>query len=350
MDALETVQQWPEAAEGAAAYEMWRDEEFDTGGLHPALPPEGLHYVLEPLREDPGIGLYEELIRLLTRRPEAAPGVLVDPASAERDVLGGYYRLYNASGVRLVISWQAEGLPPGRVQLDFARDEWLPEAPVPAAVPRADGGEPSVVPAAGPELSLAWKLLWLHTDRLTERRCRGKDLYDAVLLAEAERTALSRPLLEKVFRRALGPGSAGLDPSSILRWEVDWRSFQATCPPGSGDGRGVARPASCGAGPRVPLRIAGRAIRHLGAHRGRRPHAPETGPPRHPRSADSRDRASGRRCTSRRRVERPAGAGAFFEGPWRPADAAERPEQFSGLLGGGAEAVLAGLLHGLRHA
>lgn len=88
VDALETVQQWPEAAEGAAAYEMWRDEEFDTGGLHPALPPEGLHYVLEPLREDPGIGLYEELIRLLTRRPEAAPGVLVDPASAERDVLG----------------------------------------------------------------------------------------------------------------------------------------------------------------------------------------------------------------------------------------------------------------------
>ncbi|MBA9005054.1 nucleotidyl transferase AbiEii/AbiGii toxin family protein [Thermomonospora cellulosilytica] len=230
VDSLEVVQQWPEAADGAAAYEIWRDEEFDTGGLHPVLPPEGLHYVFDPVGDEPGPEPYRELIQLLMRRPEAAPGVFVDPAAADWDGLGGYYRMYDTPGVRLMIPWHAEGLPPGRVQLDFARDEWLPEAPVPAAVPRGDGGEPSVVPAAGPALSLAWKLLWLHTDWRTEGRCQGKDLYDAVLLAEADRTALSRPLLDKVFRRALGPGSADFDPSSIHRWKVDWRAFQVACP------------------------------------------------------------------------------------------------------------------------
>lgn len=230
VDSIEVVQQWPEAADGAAAYEFWRDEEFDTGGLHPVVPPEGLHYILDPEAEEPGPEPYQDLIDLLERRPEAAPGVLLDPSAAGRDGLWGYYRMYDTPGVRLVIPWHAEELPPGRVQLDFARDEWLPEPPVPAAVPRGDGGEPSVVPAAGPGLSLAWKLLWLHTDWRTGGSCQGKDLYDAVLLAEADRTVLSRSLLGKVFRRAPGSGSAGFDPSSMRGWEVDWRAFQTAHP------------------------------------------------------------------------------------------------------------------------
>jgi hypothetical protein len=46
------------------------------------------------------------------------------------------------------------------------------------------------------DLSLAWKLLWLHSDM----HPRGKDLCNAMLLAEA--TTLPLPLLEAVFEIA----------------------------------------------------------------------------------------------------------------------------------------------------
>jgi hypothetical protein len=55
----------------------------------------------------------------------------------------------------------------------------------------ADG---AVVLGATPELSLAWKLMWL----LTDVHGQGKDLYDAVLLAE--RHPLAYDLLHEVFR------------------------------------------------------------------------------------------------------------------------------------------------------
>jgi len=45
VDRLARVQHWPEAVHGAARNEMWEFEEFDTGGRHPRLPPEGLRCV-----------------------------------------------------------------------------------------------------------------------------------------------------------------------------------------------------------------------------------------------------------------------------------------------------------------
>src|SRR6185503_14258157 len=81
-------------------------------------------------------------------------------------------------GRRLLLPWKADDLS-GWVQLDFVFHEHLPVAPEPAAVPAA--GRPSaLLLAATPELSLAWKIMWLVTDAHPQ----GKDLYDAVLPAE----------------------------------------------------------------------------------------------------------------------------------------------------------------------
>ncbi|MFF4574391.1 nucleotidyl transferase AbiEii/AbiGii toxin family protein [Streptomyces sp. NPDC001410] len=92
-------------------------------------------------------------------------------------------------GRRMVLPWSAPGLPGGHVQLDFVFNEPLPDEPEPLELP---GG--AVLLAATPALSLVWKLMWL----LTDVHGQGKDLYDAVLLAEHH--PLSRELLHEVFR------------------------------------------------------------------------------------------------------------------------------------------------------
>jgi hypothetical protein len=63
--------------------------------------------------------------------------------------------------------------------------------------------QPTVVRTAGRELSLAWKMLWLHADCAAEGWAQAKDLYDAVLLAEAEATKVSPRLLCKRLDFAL---------------------------------------------------------------------------------------------------------------------------------------------------
>lgn len=123
-------------------------------------------------------------------------------------------------------------------------------APVLTAIPRADGAGPTVVRTAGRELSLAWKLLWLHVDCATEGRAQAKDLYDAVLLAEAEATKLSPRLLRKVFRHEPGNTAAAgaLRLDAVALWSVDWEDFRAEPPTGTGYGRGVASAPEPGAG------------------------------------------------------------------------------------------------------
>ncbi|WP_432157868.1 nucleotidyl transferase AbiEii/AbiGii toxin family protein [Streptomyces sp. bgisy153] len=92
-------------------------------------------------------------------------------------------------GRRMVLPWSAPGLPGGHVQLDFVFNERLPEPPEPVELP---GG--AVLLGATPALSLAWKLMWIINDAYAQ----GKDLYDAVLLAE--RHLLPHELLQEVFR------------------------------------------------------------------------------------------------------------------------------------------------------
>ncbi|MFJ7243268.1 nucleotidyl transferase AbiEii/AbiGii toxin family protein [Kitasatospora sp. NPDC098652] len=220
------LQQWPEAADGAARYEIWSFEEVDTPGLRPVLAPEGLHWIgaAEPEADPP----HRTLLDLVREQPTAAPGLVLDPAAARFDGTWTYAE-YDSPGIRLAIPWRADGLPPGEVTLDFARDERLPEAPVWTAVPRGDGAAPTPVRTASRELSLAWKLLWLHADSATEGRAEPKDLYDAVLLAEAAGTSPSPQLLHRVFRRGPVTPASGttLHLDSLALQPGAWDDFRA---------------------------------------------------------------------------------------------------------------------------
>ena len=85
-------------------------------------------------------------------------------------------------------------------------------------------GERAELWAAAPELSLAWKILWLETDMYPQ----GKDLYDATLLAEQFR--LPRDLLVRVLQPSARGSQAAFGPACIRGWEVDWEDFQREYP------------------------------------------------------------------------------------------------------------------------
>ncbi|MEU9393616.1 nucleotidyl transferase AbiEii/AbiGii toxin family protein [Streptomyces sp. NPDC048324] len=229
VEEVDLVRQWPEAADGAGTYEIWKFEEFDTKGLRALIPPEGLHWIADAEPED--CPPHRTLLDLVREQPMAAHGLMLDADAARSDGTWTYSQ-YDTPGTRLIIPWKAEDLPPGEVRLDFARDEWLPQPPVWTAIPRGDGAPPTVLRTAGPELSLAWKLLWLHTDCAAQGRAQAKDLYDAVLLAEADATDLSLRLLRQVFRHEPGNTAAAdaLRPDAMTQWSVDWEDFRADHP------------------------------------------------------------------------------------------------------------------------
>jgi hypothetical protein len=98
------------------------------------------------------------------------------------------------------------------------------------SVAAADGGCVSVR-AAGPAQSLAWKLLWLMTDVYPQ----GKDLYDAVLLAE--RFRLPHHVLADTLRR--GEVAPPATAAGLTRdWQVDWDNFLVEYPAAGGDAAG----------------------------------------------------------------------------------------------------------------
>lgn len=215
------VQQWPEAADGALAYEMWGEEEFDTYGLHPVLPPEELRWMLPEDYEPPTF--LADLIETVRANPAA--GVRLDADGIRSEGGADYEYEYNSPGERLVIPWRAmDSEAEGEVQLDFAMAETLPDAPIWSAIPRGDAGPPTPVVTVSRELSLAWKLLWLHEDSGSEDGAAGKDLYDAVLLAESPDTHLSASLLDAV----LGYRSNGFTLRGIGEWDVRWDAFRHT--------------------------------------------------------------------------------------------------------------------------
>ncbi len=136
-------------------------------------------------------------------------------------------------GRRMVLPWSVPGLPDGQVQLDFVFNERLPVAPEPVGL--ACG---AVVLAATPALSLAWKVLWLISDRHPQ----GKDLYDAVLLAE--HCHLPNALVQEVFREAgewpYPNAELGLEHIRFLAPDgyvgAEWEHFEAEYPHLAGPG------------------------------------------------------------------------------------------------------------------
>ena len=166
--------------------------------------------------------LFAGLIRRVCEDPGAADvGLLVDQVAT--DHIWTYER---APGWRVVFPWRVGDLPPGGVQNDFVFGEELAVPPALTPIPTTDGSGTYDVLAAGIEQSLAWKLLWLATDIYPQ----GKDLYDAVLLAE--RAPLSADVVARTFAIA---GTPLKELTSPLDWNVDWDNFKLEAPWVPGD-------------------------------------------------------------------------------------------------------------------
>lgn len=196
-----------------------------------AREPGDLDFVVVPdswqLEDERTDRMIDGIARAADLRARRAGGpVRVDSRGAVSDEIWTYDRV---PGRRLVIPWTSreDGVPPGTVQLDFVFNEPLPAPSALTSIPRHTGTEPPArLHAATPELSLAWKILWLITDMHPE----GKDLYDAVLLAES--TDLSFELLRRVFQGVEG-GYYERNPV-LLEWigsvEANWFEFQKDYP------------------------------------------------------------------------------------------------------------------------
>ncbi|CAL9588201.1 nucleotidyl transferase AbiEii/AbiGii toxin family protein [Streptomyces sp. enrichment culture] len=158
-----------------------------------AREPGDLDFVVVPPSWRIDDGRTERMLTTLAQAAGARAGTEGDGLevgiSARGAVVEDIWTYDRVPGLRMVLPWGAPGLPGGHVQLDFVFGERLPEPPEPVEL---SGG--AVLYAATPGLSLAWKLMWLINDA----HGQGKDLYDAVLLAE--RHPLSRDLLHEVFR------------------------------------------------------------------------------------------------------------------------------------------------------
>jgi hypothetical protein len=229
VNCLDPVQHWPEAVHGAATNEIWTFEEFDTGGQHPRLPPEGTTWIDTVDVELDACRPHRDIGALVEKHPRAAGGVLVDADhTVDSNISYGYDTGYGSGGVRVTIPWHAEDAGSGSVQLDFAYDQTLPDPPVLTAIPRGTDDGRTAVWTASRELSLAWKLLWLGTDQVTRERSQGKDLYDAVLLAELSGVRPAPRLLRRVLRAV--PDRDILRPASVRAWTVDWAEFRAAHP------------------------------------------------------------------------------------------------------------------------
>ncbi|MFJ3904726.1 nucleotidyl transferase AbiEii/AbiGii toxin family protein [Streptomyces sp. NPDC090025] len=158
-----------------------------------ARPPKDIDFVVVPdtwrIDEPRTEQLLDGIARAAEQeaRAHGADGLAFVAADAVAEYIWTYERV---PGLRLAVPWTVPGLPGGQVQIDLVFQERLPRPAVPVEVAGV------VVAAASPELSLAWKLLWVSCDMYPQ----GKDLYDAVLLAE--RFPVPLDLLERVLREA----------------------------------------------------------------------------------------------------------------------------------------------------
>ncbi|HSA51023.1 MAG TPA: nucleotidyl transferase AbiEii/AbiGii toxin family protein [Yinghuangia sp.] len=191
-----------------------------------AREPGDLDFVVVPatwaMEEPRTERMLDELASTAEAASEGADHVRIDAAGALRDEIWTYDRV---PGRRLVLPWHAEGLPSGSVQLDFVFEEQLPTTPELTHVPRWNQQGAHQLLAATPELSLAWKLLWLMSDIYPQ----GKDLYDAVLLAE------STPLRASVLMETLVASDTGwtgrrVTPDLLEAENVDADEFRKDYP------------------------------------------------------------------------------------------------------------------------
>lgn len=132
-----------------------------------------------------------------------------------------------APGIRFIVPWQhRNSRHNGTVQLDFVFQEKVPSLPEITTVSFGTL-DPISLRTASPAQSVAWKLLWLATDSYP----MGKDLYDAVLLAE--RFGVS----SEVVRATLEAVDSGYDQfgvqlseETVMGWTIGWDDFVTEYP------------------------------------------------------------------------------------------------------------------------
>ncbi len=196
------------------------DEAREPGDVDWVVIPDSIH-----LESREGAALLNDVIQAVT---SATPpeGIVMEHGEIARTDIWTYER---ASGHRIVFPWVTPGLPPGLVQMDFVFRETLLTPTWRLGFVLEEGQAPVSFMAASEEESLAWKLLWLHTDMHPQ----GKDLYDAVLLAE--RAAVPPWLLFKVLENAREWHPAHINARFPFARDyesplVDWENFLLECP------------------------------------------------------------------------------------------------------------------------
>ncbi|GLZ81214.1 hypothetical protein Afil01_60210 [Actinorhabdospora filicis] len=199
---------------GSAAMGAWFGDQ--------AREPGDLDFVVVPhtLRPDTKAGeaLMDALVDLVYADP--GPGLRAEYAGT-----GEIWTYERAEGRRLVFPYDG-----GTVQVDVVFGEELPLPPEELIVP----GVERPVLAATRELSLAWKLMWLASDMYPQ----GKDLYDAVLLAEAVR--VDAGLVRQMLRDEI-EDAGDWEPEDLLDLDIhDWEEFRAEYPRVEGEPDGWA--------------------------------------------------------------------------------------------------------------
>ncbi|WP_454198061.1 nucleotidyl transferase AbiEii/AbiGii toxin family protein [Nocardia sp. Marseille-Q1738] len=185
--------------------------------------------------------------RAAARSREPGSTVWIDIKIVDLELPG--YWAYDAIGAGwtvlpgwgLLLSWQGNGHV-GTIQVDFAVEAPIGEAPLRVEIPRLGRpGAPVSLHAFGQPTSLAWKVLWIAVDAQSAGSARAKHLYDAVLLAE--QCALPRDLLERAVATVQGdPDDDEYDGDpdeltyptldSMIRAanDVDWNAFARSHP------------------------------------------------------------------------------------------------------------------------
>lgn len=190
-----------------------------------ARDPGDLDFVVVPedwsMDEPRTAGLLTDIARDAAAASARTP-VRIDAAAMVTEDIWTYERV---PGRRMLLPWTASGIPGGTVQLDFVFNEPLPAPPVPTELRPLGEGPGCRLPAASPALSLAWKLVWLVNDRYPQ----GKDLYDAVLLADH-----TPPTYDMVRGALVLAGEDGLIPAGHWWLDnlqyVDWDGFDDDYP------------------------------------------------------------------------------------------------------------------------
>ncbi|MEU9045662.1 MULTISPECIES: nucleotidyl transferase AbiEii/AbiGii toxin family protein [unclassified Kitasatospora] len=196
---------------GSVLLRAWYGEE--------AREPGDLDFVVSPVEWELEDERTDRMLDELAAGAERLSGtVRLHADQAVSDEIWTYSRV---PGRRLVLPWTAPGVPGGTVQLDFVFTEHLPVPPQPYRLPGVAGP----LLGATPQLSLAWKVLWLVSDNHPQ----GKDLYDAILLS---RTAeVPYDLLRQVFTQSDENWSRRpVLPQQISGLEVDWDEFAKDYP------------------------------------------------------------------------------------------------------------------------